>query len=158
VNGTHAPVHQQASAGEVSSCHRASDPHIQEVFKAQKAEKAEAGESHVPEVFKNEKARKAKVDEGQSSEGDDKPFCFRCYIPGHGKLVCTTKLWCDICGSNEHMTGKCPILKQPCLLAHPCGYDVNGLGFYHIPQAPITYWRSDNRVALVTVQGVLSIP
>jgi hypothetical protein len=43
--------------------------------------------------------------------------------------VCTAKLRCDICGSNKHMTGKCPILKHPRLLAHPCGYDVSGLGF-----------------------------
>jgi hypothetical protein len=57
------------------------------------------------------------------------------------------------------MTGKCPILKQPRLLAHPCGYDVSSLGFYHIPHAPITSEKSDNRIALVTVQGgVLSIP
>jgi hypothetical protein len=95
--------------------------------------------------------------EGQSGE-DDTPFYFRCYKPGHGKLVCTTKLWCDICGSTEHMTGRCPILKQPRLLVHPCGYDVSGLGFYHIPHAPITIGENDNRTALVTVQGgVLSI-
>jgi hypothetical protein len=69
------------------------------------------------------------------------------------------QLWCDICGSNEHITGKCLILKQPRLLAHSCGYDVSGLDFYHIPHAPITYGRSDNQIALVTVQGgVLSIP
>jgi hypothetical protein len=89
VNGTRAPVHHLASAGVVPSHRGASDPHVQEVFRAQKAGKAEAGEPQVPEVFKNEKAGKAKVDEGQSSEGDDKPFCFRCYKPGHGKLVCS---------------------------------------------------------------------
>jgi hypothetical protein len=50
-------------------------------------------------------------------------------------------------------------LKQPRLLAHPCGYDVSGLGFYHIPHAPITPGKTDNRTALVTVQGgELSIP
>jgi hypothetical protein len=108
VNGARTPVHHQASAGVVSSRRGASDPHVQEVFRAQKAGKVEAGEPQVPEVFKNE---------------------------------------------------KCPILKQPRLLAHPCGYDVSGLGFYHIPHASITFGRSDNRLALVTVQGgVLSIP
>jgi hypothetical protein len=84
--------------------------------------------------------------------------CFHCYKPGHGKLVCTVKLWCDICDNNEHMTGKCPILNQPRLLAHPCGYDVSGLGFYHIPHAPITSGKSDNHTSLVMVQGVLSVP
>jgi hypothetical protein len=129
-----------------------------EESREQKAGKAVATEPHVPEVFKNEKVGMTKVDEGRSGEADDKPFCFRCYKPGHGKLICTAKLWCNICGSNEHMTGRCPILKQRCLLAHPCGYDMSGLGFYHILHAPITAGKSDNRTALVTVQGgVLSI-
>jgi hypothetical protein len=84
----------------------------------QKLGKVEA-DPLVPEVFKNEKTGNTKVDEGKSgeggrpSEGDDKPFCFRCYKPGYGKLVCTTRLRCEICGGNEHMTGKCHILKQP---------------------------------------------
>jgi hypothetical protein len=57
------------------------------------------------------------------------------------------------------MTGRCPILKQPRLLAHPYGYDVSGLGFYHIPHAPITSTKKENRTALVMVEGgVLSIP
>jgi hypothetical protein len=44
-------------------------------------------------------------------------------------------------------------------MAHPCGYDVNGLGFYHIPHAPISTGKANNMSALVTVQGgVLSIP
>jgi hypothetical protein len=44
-------------------------------------------------------------------------------------------------------------------MAHPCGYDVNGLGFYHIPHAPIITGKPNNITALVTVQGgVLSIP
>jgi hypothetical protein len=55
--------------------------------------------------------------------------------------------------------GKCPILKQPRILAHPCGYDVSGLGFYHIPHAPLAATKSDNRTALVMVQGgSLTIP
>jgi hypothetical protein len=100
------------------------------------------------------------VDEGTShAEGKDKPFCFRCWKPGHGKLDCVAQLLCEICDSKEHLTGKCPILKQPCLLAHPCGYDVSGLGFYHIPHAPITLGKTDNRTTLVTVKGgEISIP
>jgi hypothetical protein len=49
-------------------------------------------ESKVPEVFKNVKSGKMKVEEGQSGEGEDKPFCFLCYKLGHGKLVCKAKL------------------------------------------------------------------
>jgi hypothetical protein len=88
-------------------------------------------EPRVPEVFKEQKAGKAKVEEGQSGKGKEKLFCFRCYKPCHGKLECTTNLLCEI--STDHLIGKCLILKQPRLLARPCGYDVSGLCFYHIP-------------------------
>jgi hypothetical protein len=71
----------------------------------------------VPEVFKAQEAGKAKVDEGSLGDAS-KPFCFRCYKPGHGKLECNAKLFCDICASSEHLTGRCPILKQPRLMFH----------------------------------------
>jgi hypothetical protein len=92
------------------------------------------------------------VDEGSSGEGS-KPFCFICYKPGHGKLECKAKLLCDICANTEHLTGCCPILKQPRLLAHLCGYDVNELGFYHVPHAPVTFGKANNTSTLVIVQG-----
>jgi hypothetical protein len=109
-----------------------------------------SGEPLVPDVFRAQKEGKAKADETDEKE---KSFCFRGYKLGHSKLNCITKLKCEICGSTEHLTGKCPILKQPRLLAHPCGYDVSGLGFYHIPHAPISTVKSDNHMTLVTVQG-----
>jgi hypothetical protein len=109
-----------------------------------------SGEPPVLDVFRAQKAGKANAVETDEKE---KPFCFWCYKPGHSKQNCIAKLKCEICGSTEHLTGKCPILKQPRLLAHPCGYDVSGLGFYHIPHAPISTVKSDNRTALVTVQG-----
>jgi hypothetical protein len=62
-------------------------------------------------------------------------------------------------GSIEHLIGRCPILKQPHLMVHPYGYDVNGLWFYHISHAPITMGKTNNTKALVTVFGEeLSIP
>jgi hypothetical protein len=110
-------------------------------------------EPSVPEVFKNQKPGKAKVEEGHLGEGN-KSFCFRCYKPGHGILQCTAKLLCEICGSNDHLTGRCPILKQPRLMAHPCGYDVSRLGFYHIPHAPINVGKTNNTKSLVTVHNL----
>jgi hypothetical protein len=110
------PVHHQVETGEGHSCHGTTEPQSQVDLVGQKSGKVEA-DPPVPEVFKNEKAGKAKIDDGKSVEGgrpsvgDDKPFCFRCYKPRHGKLVCTIKLRCEICGSNEHMTSKCHILK-----------------------------------------------
>jgi hypothetical protein len=38
-------------------------------------------------------------------------------------------------------------------MAHPFCYDVNGLGFYHIPHAPVTPGKPNNTKALVTKQG-----
>jgi hypothetical protein len=84
----------------------------------QQTSQATQQEPTVPEVFKNQKAGKTKVEEGSSGEGN-KSFCFRCCKPGHGKLECKTKLLCDICASTEHLTRRCPILKQPRLMAHP---------------------------------------
>lgn len=58
-----------------------------------------------------------------------------------------------MCDSTDPLTSKCPILKQPRTLAHPCGYDVPGLGFYHIPHAPLVTSKNENRTAQVTVKG-----
>jgi hypothetical protein len=63
------------------------------------------------------------------------------------------KLLCNICGNNEHLIGRCLILKQPHQMAHPCVHDVNGLGFYHIPHTPVTPGKLNNTKALVKVQG-----
>jgi hypothetical protein len=104
------PQHQAAAEME-NPRREVATSHSQEEDRVQKAGKMMDSNLQVSEVFKNEKVGKAKVDEGRSRGTDDKPFCFRCYKPGHGKLACTAKLWCDICGSNEHMTGRCPILK-----------------------------------------------
>jgi hypothetical protein len=38
-------------------------------------------------------------------------------------------------------------------MAHPFCYDVNGLGFYHIPHTPVTSGKPNNTKALVTKQG-----
>ncbi|TVU23905.1 hypothetical protein EJB05_26292, partial [Eragrostis curvula] len=104
----------------------------------------------VPEVFLKEKAGKAAVGEGNSGEKKEKPkFCFRCYKPGHKKEECTAKLLCGICLSTEHLTAKCTVYKNPRQLAHPCGFEVAGLGFHHIPHAPLNYTRNDNKTALV---------
>jgi hypothetical protein len=118
VHGARPPVQIQVSGGGETSCRGGGgelDPQDQGDFRTPKTGRAEA-EPQAPKVFKNEKVCKVKVDEGRSVEGgraeagDDKPFCFHCYKPGHGKLVCTAKLRYHICGSNEHMTGRCPIL------------------------------------------------
>jgi hypothetical protein len=147
---TQQPEFPQRNASNQASTQRSINATNQAGEQSQQASQDAQHEPSVPEVFKSQKAGKDKVDEGSSGEGS-KPFCFRCYKPGHGKLECKAKLFCDICASTEHLTGCCPILKQPRLMAHPCGYDVNRLGFYHIPHAPVSIGKANNTSALVTV-------
>jgi hypothetical protein len=54
---------------------------------------------------------------------------------------------------NEHINHKCPILKMPRLVAQVVGYAVHGLGFYHIPRAPLPRAKRDLRMALISVEG-----
>ena len=48
--------------------------------------------------------------------------------------VCTVPLCCEIC-FGEHVTKACSNLKKMHNSAIPCGYAVEGLGFYFIPVA-----------------------
>ena len=48
--------------------------------------------------------------------------------------VCTVTLCCDIC-YGDHVTKICPNMKKMQTTAIPCGYAVEGLGFYFIPIA-----------------------
>ena len=48
--------------------------------------------------------------------------------------VCTVTLCCDIC-YDDHVTKICPNMKKMQTTAIPCGYAVEGLGFYFIPIA-----------------------
>ena len=63
-----------------------------------------------------------------------KPFCYRCHTKGHTISVCTAILCCDIC-YGHHVKKVCPNLKNLQTTAIPCGYAVEGLGFYFIPAA-----------------------
>ncbi|TVU23407.1 hypothetical protein EJB05_25770, partial [Eragrostis curvula] len=114
----------------------------------------------VPEVFLKEKAGKSVASGGVSGEKKEKPkFCFRCYKPGHKKEECTANILCKICLSTDHLTAKCTVYKNPRPMASPVGYEVNGLGFYHIPFTPPPNVKTDNKSALVKVAGgTLSIP
>jgi hypothetical protein len=75
-----APVNHNAPAGEATVQPNAAASHA---------------EPRAPDVFKAQKPGKAKVEEGSSTEGKDKPFCFRCYKPQAGMHNQTTvrHLW-----------------------------------------------------------------
>ena len=67
-----------------------------------------------------------------NQKSKNKPYCFRCYTKGHTINECTTLLKCDIC-FGDHVKKVCPNLKCLNVSTNPCGYVVEGLGFYHIP-------------------------
>ena len=61
-----------------------------------------------------------------------KPYCYRCCTKGHTIHECTVVLCCEIC-YGDHTTKLCPNSKKTNTSAIPCGYVVEGLGFYFIP-------------------------
>ncbi|KAJ1275894.1 hypothetical protein BS78_05G171000 [Paspalum vaginatum] len=83
--------------------------------------------------------------------GKKNPYCYRCFTKGHVASVCTTVLCCEICDSDEHVTKACPWMKGAKPTAIPCGYAVDGLGFYFIPHTEKHVPKSDSRTALVKV-------
>jgi hypothetical protein len=56
---------------------------------------------------------------------------YRCHTKGHTIHECTVVLCCDIC-CGDHVTKICPNMKKMNITAIPCGYAVEGLGFYFI--------------------------
>jgi hypothetical protein len=69
-----------------------------------------------------------------SSSKEKVPFCFRCKNKGHQLSDCNIELFCEICDVKTHLTSKCPVVRACKTFAIPCGYAVEGLGFYFIPQ------------------------
>jgi len=84
----------------------------------------------------------------QKSKG--KPYCYRCHTKGHTISVCTAVLSCEIC-YGDHVKKVCPNLKNLHSTAIPCGYAVQGLGFYFIPVAENPKVVSDDKSAVVRV-------
>ena len=112
---------------------------------------------------------KAKVDNQLSvhvgGKGINKnPYCYRCYTKGHTLQECTSKFYCEVCESEDHIGSRCPIFRsnnKPS--AELCGYAVDGLGFFHIPLSVGQRIKHDSKAALVkvtrgqmTVQNVVS--
>ncbi|WVZ93689.1 hypothetical protein U9M48_039650 [Paspalum notatum var. saurae] len=87
-----------------------------------------------------------------------KPYCYRCFTKGHVISVFTTVLCCDMCDENDHATKACPYAKGAKPTATPCGYAVDGLGFYYIPFTGKQTETLDSKAALVKVsEGSLTV-
>ncbi|TVU40757.1 hypothetical protein EJB05_14233, partial [Eragrostis curvula] len=87
------------------------------------------------------------------------PYCYRCLRKGHVKENCNEEMYCAICDRVDHFTHRCPKYRGDKPSAVPCGYAVEGLGFYQIPDSIIPVQHNDSRIASIRVtDGVLTIP
>jgi hypothetical protein len=87
----------------------------------------------------------------QKETSGKQPYCYRCLTKGHTMQGCTAKLFCDICRTEAHNSGRCPVFRGDKPGALTCGYAVDGLGFYYIPHAPRQKNKDDSHSALVRV-------
>jgi hypothetical protein len=98
----------------------------------QKDRDVEEKEKHmkdIPELSAQGEARRM-------MNGSGGPYCYRCLTRGHPKEECTVNLFCDICESVTHVKGCCPLLKKAkSTYALTCGYAVDCLKFYYIPNS-----------------------
>jgi hypothetical protein len=60
-------------------------------------------------------------------------------------------MYCDICVSHDHVRLRCPKFQAVKPAAIPCGYVVEGLGFFHVPFEFSHKQRSESRFALIRV-------
>lgn len=71
---------------------------------------------------------------------------------------CTDEKFCEVCASKDHVKARCPIYRADKVQATPCGYAVEGLGFFHIPHTPGQKQKNDSRSATIRVtDGVLTV-
>lgn len=72
---------------------------------------------------------------------------------GHTKQECTVETYCEICDAHAHNTDRCPTYRAAKEMAIPCGYAIEGLGFYYIPESVIPKQRINSNIALVRVDN-----
>jgi hypothetical protein len=49
--------------------------------------------------------------QAQKETSDKQPYCYRCLTKGHTMQGCTAKLFCDICRTEAHNSGRCPVFR-----------------------------------------------
>jgi hypothetical protein len=90
--------------------------------------------------------------EAQGNNVNNNPYCYRCLNRGHPKEECGVVLFCDISESAAHVKGRCPLLKKAkSTYALMCGYTVDDLGFYYIPNSVAISPRTVMKTTLVRV-------
>jgi len=87
---------------------------------------------------------------GGTQKSKGKPYYYRCHTKGHTISVCMAVLSCELC-FGDHVKKICPNLKNLNSTAIPCGYVVEGLGFYFIPVVENLKIASDDKSVVVRV-------
>jgi hypothetical protein len=78
---------------------------------------------------------------------------------GHAIEECHAEMHCDICERRDHIRPRCPKFRVAKQAAIPCGYVVEGIGFFHIAHDAIHKHKKDDHAALIKItDGVLTIP
>jgi hypothetical protein len=92
-------------------------------------------------------------------------YCFHCKTKGHIIESCHASMYCEICDRHDHLKPRCPKFRVAKMSGTPCGYVVDGLGFFHIPHDMSAKQRTDVKSALIrviegklVVQDVVSKP
>jgi hypothetical protein len=84
-------------------------------------------------------------------------FCFMCKTKGPQLSDCNIELFCEICDVKTHLTSKCPVARACKTFAIPCGYAMEGLGFYFIPQPnPVKQRQGGCNGTLTIVEGSMN--
>jgi hypothetical protein len=69
-----------------------------------------------------------------SKDGSGKsPYCFRCKTKGHVIKDCHAHMFCNICENPDHVWLRCAKFRAAKGAVVPCGFPVEGLGFFHTP-------------------------
>lgn len=82
------------------------------------------------------------------------PYCYTCYTKGHTLQECSSKFYCEVCESEDHVGSRCPIFRsnnKPS--TELCGYAVDGLGIFHILLSASQKIKYEPKVALIKVTG-----
>jgi hypothetical protein len=80
------------------------------------------------------------------------PYRYHFLTRGHPKEECSIALFCEICESATHVRGRCTLLKKAkSTYALTCGYTVDGLGFYYMPNSVAVRPRAAAKTTMVRV-------
>jgi hypothetical protein len=111
-----------------------------------------------PSKATNEDVSESSAQAARRESGGKIPYCFRCKTKGHAIEDCHAEMFCEICESRDHIKPRSPKFRADKMDVVPRGYDVEGLGFFHIAHDASLKHKSAECITLIKItDGVLSI-